>query len=63
MRVSMQAVSMLSRATGRAGREVRDKDRVVGMCRACIAVHVLFESNYMNRTLKRRYLPSRGIHG
>ena len=37
-RVRTQAVSRRSRTTGRAGRETRDKARVVGILRACMAI-------------------------
>jgi hypothetical protein len=36
-RVKMHADSSRSRATGRDGREIRDRERVVGIRRACIA--------------------------
>jgi hypothetical protein len=37
MRVNIQPYSRRSRATGKAGKEIRERDRVVGIERACMA--------------------------
>src|SRR6188768_2923387 len=53
-RVSTQPVSSRSRITGRAGSDMRDKARVVGMLRACIAS----EQRYSRMDDRRTARPS-----
>lgn len=63
-RVRTQAVSTRSRTTGRAGRETRDKARVVGILRACMAKFFGLSGHEIDgRFRKNPHLQNKGIHG